>query len=152
MNRIEVFYESNHLMVFIFFMIVTILIIYNKNTKIKELISQVGEIKIKISEFESIKIEKISKAIKLGSLVRLKYVLTGEIINILITENESNKFKNDSNIFKINIKTPLAIALIGMEEGNTIKFKKSQLDEIEVYVLILDVNNGFNSNTELVII
>jgi hypothetical protein len=39
-----------------------------------------------------------------------------------------------------------------MQEGCTIKFKNNQLDEIEVYVVILDVNNGFNSDTETVII
>ena len=35
------------------------------------------------------------------------------------------KFKNNSDINRINVKTPLAIALLDMEEGDTIKFKKN---------------------------
>lgn len=152
MNRIAEFYESNHLLIFTFLIVVTILTIYNKNQQIKKLISKAAEMKVKITEFEAIRIKQISKTIKLGSLVRLKYVLTGEIINILISENENIKFKNNSDIIRINIKTPLAIALLDMQEGDTIKFKKNLLDEVEVYVVILDVNNGFNSNTENVIL
>ena len=152
MNRIAEFYESNHLLIFTFLIVVTILTIYNKNQKFKKLISIAAEMKVKITEFEAIRIKQISKTIKLGSLVRLKYVLTGEIINILISENENIKFKNNSDIIRINIKTPLAIALLDMQEGDTIKFKKNLLDEVEVYVVILDVNNGFNSNTENVIL
>lgn len=152
MNRIVDFYESNHLMIFAFFIIVAIVVIYNKNNKIKELISQVGKMKFKISEFETIKFERISKTIKIGSLVRLKYVLTGEIRNIIISENENNKLKNNSDIIKINYKSPLGMALMNMQESDIIKFKISQLDEVEIYVVILDVNNGFNTNTEIVII
>ena len=61
MNIIVDFYESNHLLIFAFFIILTIVVIYNKNNKIKELISQVGKMKFKISEFESIKFEIISE-------------------------------------------------------------------------------------------
>ena len=152
MNRIVDFYESNHLSIFAFFIIVAIVVIYNKNNKIKELISQVGKMKFKISDFETIKFERISKTIKIGSLVRLKYVLTGEIRNIIISENENNKLKNNSDIIRINYKSPLGIALMNMQESDIIKFKKSQLDEEEIYVVILDVNNGFDTNTEIVII
>jgi hypothetical protein len=108
--------------------------------------------KSKITDYDAISIKKISKTIKLGSLIRLKYVLTGEIINILISENENLHFKNNSDVNRINIKTPLAIALLNRQEGDTIKFKKNLLDDVEVFVLILDVNNGFNSNTENVIL
>jgi transcription elongation GreA/GreB family factor len=151
MNRIAEFYESNHLFIFTILFVAALLIIFNKNQQIKKLISKVAEMKVKITEIEAIRIKQISKTIKLGSLVRLKYVLTGEIINILISENENIKFKNNSDINRINVKTPLAIALLDMEEGDTIKFKKNLLDDVEVFVLILDVNNGFNSNTETVI-
>jgi hypothetical protein len=152
MNRIVDFYESNHLLIFAFFIIVTIVVIYNNNNKIKELIIQVGKMKLKISEFETIKFERISKTIKIGSLVRLKYVLTGEIRNIIISENENNKLKNNSDIIRINYKSPLGIALLNMQESDIIKFKKSQLAEEEIYVVILDVNNGFDTNAEIVII
>ena len=39
MNRIAEFYESNHLLIFTFLIVVTILTIYNKNQKFKKLIS-----------------------------------------------------------------------------------------------------------------
>lgn len=152
MNRIGEFYESNHLLILTIIIVVTLIITINKNQKIKKLISKVGEMKVKITEFEVIKIKTISKTITTGSLVRLKYVLTGEIINILISENENLKFNINSEIIRINVKTPLALALLGKQEGNTIKFKKSLSDEQEVYVVILDVNNGFNSDTETAII
>ena len=152
MNRIAEFYESNHLFILTILFVAALLIIFNKNQQIKKLISKVAEMKVKITKLEAIRIKQISKTIKLGSLVRLKYVLTGEIINILISENENIKFKNNSDINRINVKTPLAIALLGMEEGDTIKLKKNLLDEVEVFVLILGVNNGFNSNTETVIV
>jgi len=151
MFSIAEFYESNHLLILIFLIVFTILIIYKKNQKIKELIINVAEMNFKIAEFEAIRTNQISKTIKLGSLVRLKYVLTGEIINISISENENIKFKNNTDIIRINFKSPLAIALLGKQEGDKIKFKKNLLDEVEVYVMILDVNNGFNSNTENVI-
>lgn len=152
MNGIIKFYELNHLLILTIITIVTLLIMIKKNQQIRELLSKVGEMKVKINDFEAIKIEKISKTIITGSLVRLKYVLTGEIINILISENENLKFKINSEIIRINVKTPLSIALLDKQEGNTIKFKKSLSDEQEVYVVVLDVNNGFNSDTETVII
>jgi hypothetical protein len=152
MNRISEFYESNHFLIFTFLIVVTILTIYNKNEQIKKLISKVAEMKVKITEFEAIRIKQISKTIKLGSLVRLKYVLTGEIINILISENENIKFKNNTDIIRVNAKLPLAVALLSKHEGSKVKFKKSLTDEQEVYVIVLDVNNGFNSETETAII
>jgi transcription elongation GreA/GreB family factor len=67
------------------------------------LISNVGELKVKltelkakIAEYEIIRIEKVSKSIKVGCVVRLKYVLTGEIITILISEYQSGVIEYQS--------------------------------------------------------
>jgi hypothetical protein len=145
MIRLVEYYETNHLLVLAIVIFVALIIIIKKNQQIKKLICR-------IEEFETIRIENISKTIKIGSLVRLRYILTGEVITLLISENQSGKINNQSEIIRINSKMPLAIGLLNKHEGSTIKFKKNKLDEKEIYVIVLDVNNGFNSETEIVII
>ena len=146
MNRIVEFYESYHFYVLALVIIATLIIIIGKNRQIKELLSKVDELKVKLSkskvkiaEEEIIRIEKIIKSIKVGSLVKLKYVLTGEIITIVISEYQSGVIENQTEIKRINAKMPLAVSLLNKEVGDIVKFKLNNSDEKEVYLEVLNV-------------
>lgn len=146
MNRIVEFYESYHFYVLALVIIVTIIITIGKNQQIKELLSKVVELKVKLSESKVkiteeaiIKIEKNAKSIKVGSLVRLKYILTGETITILISEYQFGDIENQSEFKRINFKMPLAVSLLNKEVGDIVKFKLKVSDENEVYVEVLKV-------------
>lgn len=159
MNRIVEFYESYHFYVLALVIIATLIIIIGKNRQIKELLSKVDELKVKLSkskvriaEEEIIRIEKIIKSIKVGSLVKLKYVLTGEIITIVISEYQSGLIENQSEIKRINSKMPLAVALLNKEVGDIVKFKLNKSDEKEVYLEVLNVGVENKQATKEVVV
>jgi len=159
MNRIVEFYESYHFYVMALVIIVTIIITIGKNQQIKELLSKVVELKVKLSESkvkiteeEIIKIEKNAKSIKVGSLVRLKYILTGETITILISEYQFGDIENQSEFKRINFKMPLAVSLLNKEVGDIVKFKLKVSDENEVYVEVLKVGVENKQETKEVIV
>lgn len=141
MNRISELYESNH---FLILVITTIAFsIYIKLLKKRNQNIEFSE--NENSRLEEVFIEKIST----GSIVRLKYILTGEVVTLQISENQSLKYKNKSEIRRLHYKMPLAIALMEKSAGELIKFKLNETDENYIYVEILNVNNNLFTDEEI---
>jgi hypothetical protein len=135
MNRIAEFYESNHLLVLtiIIFLFGIYILLMNKRNHYT--LSSKSEI-----EDEE---EKVNNKISTGSIFKVKYILTGEVITHQIIENKSSKPKNKSEIIRINFKDPLAVSIFDKEIGDIIK-----LHENEIYLEVLDVDNSFFSEEE----
>jgi transcription elongation GreA/GreB family factor len=90
----------------------------------------------------------VPERIRIGSIVRLKYISTDEIILILITEYESGKIENQPDINVLYYKKPLAVALLNKESGDKVEFRLNELDENEVKVEVLAINNEFVDDFE----
>lgn len=139
MKNICEIYESNHIKITIIFIIFIVYLI-NNILKKKDVINNLNSAKKELSKLSSIidnykKIEKENNKnkIKLGSIVKIKYLLLNEIIEITLTENTNN------NSNKINIKMPLAISLLDRKKGEIVKFQNDNAEEI--YIEILEVKS-----------
>ena len=143
MNRIAEFYESNHLTVLLIVVIVFVLYILSiKNRNIVTMNIENEDIKDKIQIFD--------RKIETYSIVKLKYILTGEVVTCDFAKNKYNKYKKPSrNIKRIYFDNPLAVALFDKEAGDIIKYKENELDEKDIYVEVLNVNNNFFTDEEL---
>lgn len=141
MNKISELYESNHLLILVINIIVFSIYI--------NLLKKRNH-NIKFSENENSRLEEefIEKIIT-GSIVQLKYILTGEVVTLQVSENQSMKYKNKSDIRRLHYKMPLAIALMEKSVGELIKFKLNETDENDIYVEILNVNNNLFTDEEI---
>jgi transcription elongation GreA/GreB family factor len=90
----------------------------------------------------------VSKRIRIGSTVQLKYISTNEIISILISKYQAGKIENKPEIKWLYCKNPLAVALLNKEAGDRVEFKLNDLDENEVKVEVLAINNDFVDDFE----
>jgi len=81
--------------------------------------------------------------IRIGSIVRLKFISTNKIILILISKYKSGKIENQPEIQRLYYKNPLAVALLNKEVGGKVVFRLNELDENEVKVEVLAINNEF---------
>lgn len=66
----------------------------------------------------------------------MKYLNNGNDIKVQIVEKEINKSEKSNGIQKVNIKKPLAIALLGKSVGETVK-----IGNLDNYVEILEIIN-----------
>lgn len=139
MKNIYEIYEANHIRITIIFIIFIVYLIHNTLNK-KALINNLNKAKKEISKLSAIiyNYEKIEKEnnknkIKLGSIVKIKYIILNEVIEITLTENIN------SNSNKINIKMPLAISLLDRKKGEIVKFQNDNAEEI--YIEILEVKS-----------
>ncbi len=139
MKNIYEIYEANHIRITIIFIIFIVYFIHNTLNK-KALINNLNKAKKEISKLSAIiyNYEKIEKEnnknkIKLGSIVKIKYIILNEVIEITLTENIN------SNSNKINIKMPLAISLLDRKKGEIVKFQNDNAEEI--YIEILEVKS-----------
>ena len=130
MKNIYEIYEANHIRITIIFIIFIVYLIHNTLNK-KALINNLNKAKKEISKLSAIiyNYEKIEKEnnknkIKLGSIVKIKYIILNEVIEITLTENIN------SNSNKINIKMPLAISLLDRKKGEIVKFQNDNAEEI----------------------
>jgi hypothetical protein len=139
MNRIVEFYEANHLLVLIVLIVVFGIYIQYTKHKNRYIVSSENE----INEDEEVDDNKIS----IGSIIKLKYILTGEVVTLQISENQSNK--NKTEIRRLHYKMPLAVSLLGKETDDIVKFKISELDNNEVFVEVLNVNNTLFTEEEI---
>ncbi len=140
MNRIVDFYESNHLLILM--ILIVVFALYIKSIKKNNHFSKTEN----IIEDEN---DDFDKLIKTGSEVKLNYILTGEIITLVISQNQSKKYKNKSEIRRLYFKSTLAEALNDKKAGDIIKFKVDELKEEYTYVEILDVNNEIFTKEEI---
>jgi|GEM_PF-3445914 len=141
MNRIIEFYESNHLLVLIG--VIILFGIYMKLSKKEK--NEITSSESKTEDEEEIIDNKITSV----SVVKLKYILTGEVVTLRISESQSNKAQKKSEIQRIYFRLPLADSLLGKETGAIIKYKINPLDEKDIYVEVLEVNNSLFSEEEL---
>ena len=118
MNGIGEFYQSNHLSV-----LITVVILFG---------IYILKLKTKILDYISKQDEYNNKKIRIGSIVKLKYILTGEVVTLQISEYQSGVIENQSKIRRINSKMPLAVSLLDKEVGDLVKFKVNISDENEV--------------------
>jgi ASC-1-like (ASCH) protein len=140
MKRIVDFYESNHFIILI--ILIVAFVLYIKSIKKNNRFSKTEN----IIEDEN---DDFDKLIKTGSEVKLNYILTGEIITLVISQNQSKKYKNKSEIRRLYFKSTLAEALNDKKAGDIIKFKVDELKEEYTYVEILDVNNEIFTKEEI---
>ncbi len=140
MKRIVDFYESNHFIILI--ILIVAFVLYIKSIKKNNHFSKTEN----IIEDEN---DDFDKLIKTGSEVKLNYILTGEIITLVISQNQSKKYKNKSEIRRLYFKSTLAEALNDKKAGDIIKFKVDELKEEYTYVEILDVNNEIFTKEEI---
>lgn len=140
MNRIVDIYESNHLLILV--ILVILLGVYIKSIKKNNYFSKIEN----VIEDDS---DDFDKLINTDSEVKLKYILSGEIITLKISENQSNKYKNKSETRRLYFQLPLAEALTDRKAGDIIKFKVDELKEEYTYIEILDVNNEIFTKEEI---
>lgn len=144
MNRIAEFYESNHLLVFIVLIVLLLLYILSIKNSNRNIVTMNRE-----NEYKEYKEEELDHKIETYSIVKLKYILTGEVITCDFAKNKSNKYKKPYiNIKRIYFDNPLAVALFDKEMGDIIKYKNNEFDENYFYVEILNVNNSLSTDEE----
>lgn len=138
MKNIYEIYEANHIKITIIFIIFIVYLIHNTLKK-KALFNNLNRAKKEISklsaiiyDYEKIEKENNKNKIKLGSIVKIKYLILNEVIEITLTENINNNNK-------INIKMPLAISLLDRKKGEIVKFQNDNAEEI--YIEILEVKS-----------
>ena len=66
----------------------------------------------------------------------MKYLNNGKDIKVQIVEQEINKSEKTNGMQKVNLKSPLAVALIGKGVGETAK-----VGNLDNYVEILEIIN-----------
>ena len=139
MKNIYEIYEANHIKITIIFIILIVYLIHNTLKK-QALINNLNRGKKEISKlsaiidnYEKIETENNKNKIKLGSIVKIKYLILNEVIEITLTDN----ININSN--KINIKMPLAISLLDRKKGEIVKFQNDNAEEI--YIEILEVKS-----------
>ncbi|MGO4904112.1 AAA domain-containing protein [Flavobacterium sp. W20_MBD1_R3] len=74
--------------------------------------------------------------IKLNSKVKVKYVNNGKDISVQIVESTTNKGEIVNGIQKVNIKSPLAVSILGRSIGDIVK-----VGDLDNFVEILQVAN-----------
>ena len=139
MKNIYEIYEANHIKITIIFIILIVYLIHNTLKKgaltnnLNRAKKEISKLSAIIYDYEKIEKENNKNKIKLGSIVKIKYLILNEVIEITLTENIN------SNSNKINIKMPLAISLLDRKKGEIVKFQNYNAEEI--YIEILEVKS-----------
>ncbi len=145
MNRVVEFYELNHSLILLIILIVFGLYVFAIKHRIRNIVKVNG-----INEKNEDRIEIFDNKIDSHSIVKLKFILTGEVVTCDFARNKSNKYKKPSrNIERIYFDNPLVDALFGKEPGDIIKFKENDKVENDIYVEVVNVNNEFFTDEEL---
>jgi transcription elongation GreA/GreB family factor len=74
--------------------------------------------------------------IKLNSKVKVKYVNNGKDITVQIVESNNSKGEIVNGVQKVNIKSPLAVSILGRSIGDIVK-----VGDLDNFVEILQVAN-----------
>lgn len=97
--------------------------------EVKETIDAITETEVKQTEL-------FKDTIKIGSKVKVKYLNNGKDVKVQLVEKEINKSEKANGIQKVNMKSPLAVAIIGKGVGETAK-----VGNLDNYVEILEIVN-----------
>ncbi|MCK0147245.1 AAA domain-containing protein [Arenibacter sp. F26102] len=101
----------------------------NLRTNLKESIEA-------LSKKEEIQTELFKETITVNSKVKVKYLNNDKDLTVHLVEQTVSKLEKSNGIQKINIKTPLGIALKGKSVGDTVK-----IGGLDNYVRILEIIN-----------
>lgn len=133
MKKIVELYDSNNLLLFLIVIIVLGIYIISLKKTIKHLIYKPIYLEEENYDFQ----------ITLGSVVELKYVITGEIVKIRISLSQPKNNNNDLEVRLVYFKIPLVNSLRDKEAGDIVRFNLNEFDEKVVYVEIINVDNRF---------
>ncbi len=89
-----------------------------------------------LSEKENVQTELFKESIKVNSKVLVKYLNIDKDLKVHLVEQTVSKLEKSNGIQKINIKTPLGVALKGRSVGDTVK-----IGDLDKYVRILEILN-----------
>jgi len=137
MNRVVELYEANHLIFLLLVIFIFGVYILSMKNKIRNIIAMCTQ-----NEDKEDKFDIIDRKITNHSIVKLKFILTGELLTCDFTKDKSKKYiKPRPNIKRFYFDNPLTIALFDKEVGDIIKYKVNEFDEKDIYVEVLNVNN-----------
>ena len=88
------------------------------------------------SNNENIQTKIFKKTIEINSKVLVKYLNIDKDLKVHLVEQSATKLEKTNGVQKINIKTPLGLALKGKTVGDTVKIGK-----LDKYVKILEILN-----------
>lgn len=87
-----------------------------------------------VSKNEDVQTELFNHTIAVNSKVRVKYLNIDKDLKVHLVEQTVSKLEKTNGIQKINIKTPLGIALKGKSVGDTVK-----IGDLDKYVRVLEI-------------
>jgi transcription elongation GreA/GreB family factor/very-short-patch-repair endonuclease len=89
-----------------------------------------------VSNKEDTQTKLFKETIDINSKVRVKYLNIDKDLKIHLVEQTNSKAEKSNGIQKINIKTPLGVALKGKSVGDTVK-----IGDLDKYIRILEIMN-----------
>lgn len=87
-----------------------------------------------VSKNDKVQTEVFKETVELNNKVKVKYLNIDKDLKVLLVEQTSNKPEKSNGIQKINIKSPLGVALKGKSVGDTVK-----IGNLDKYVRILEI-------------
>ena len=87
-----------------------------------------------VSKTDEVQTELFKETVELNSKVKVKYLNIDKDLKVQLVEQTLNKPVKSNGIQKINIKSPLGLALIGKSVGDTVK-----IGNLDKYVQILEI-------------
>jgi very-short-patch-repair endonuclease len=89
-----------------------------------------------INRNESIQAELFKEIAKLNSRIKIKYLNIDKDLEVQLVEQATSKFGKSSGVQRINVKSPLGVALQGKSVGDTVK-----IGDLEKFIRILEIVN-----------
>lgn len=112
-----------------------ITIIENEIAKVSpELRKDLKETIEAVSKKEKVQTEYFKETVELNNKVKVKYLNINKDLKVQLVEQTSNKPEKSNGIQKINLKSPLGVALKGKSVGDTVK-----IGNLDKYVRILEI-------------
>ena len=112
-------------------------IIENELSKVSPILKKDLKETIKaVSKQEDVQTELFKETITVNSKVKVKYLNIDKDLKVHLVEQTVSKLEKSNGIQKVNIKTPLGVALKGKSLGDTVK-----IGNLDKYVRILEILN-----------
>ena len=87
-----------------------------------------------VSKNDKVQTELFKETVELNNKVKVKYLNIDKDLKVQLVEQTSNSPIKSNGIQKINIKSPLGVALKGKSVGDTVK-----IGNLDKYVRILEI-------------